>query len=86
LTTFVALDVFLFLFYYSPGITSALNLDGLIARRTYMISIIHPISGISDKVAIRSSQKKKLNLKSSTTQELIKISIVNKRKEILSPP
>jgi hypothetical protein len=43
------------------------------------------ISGTKLRVAIMSSQKKKLYLKSSTTIEFANISAVNKTKERISP-
>ena len=61
-----------------PGLTFDDSLDRFRPIKNWISSIIHRISGIRLKVAIMSSQKKKLYLNPSTTQELIRISVVNK--------
>lgn len=43
------------------------------------------MSGIRLRVAMMSSQKKKLYLKSGWTRELMKISVENRMKEIIRP-
>ena len=45
----------------------------------------HVMSGIRESVAIMSSQKKKLYLKSGWTSELINISVENRMKEMIRP-
>ncbi len=68
-----------------PGMASADRLLGVMASKMAMISTIQPMSGMRLSVAMISSHQKKLNLKSFTTQEFMKISRVNKTKERLKP-
>ena len=68
-----------------PGIASADLLLGVMAIRTAMTSTIQPMSGMRLSVAMISSHQKKLNLKSLTTQEFMKISNVKNKNDKLRP-
>ena len=68
-----------------PGITLALSLLSVVAITDCTTSTSQPMSGIRDSVAMMSSHQKKLNLKSLTTHELMKISRIKSMNERHSP-